>query len=83
MSADSDLVRSALRLLEDARRSSRLDAVTLPTDDAIAAGPSPVPAGVDEAADALRKALASESATVAAAKSIRGMLGTFAKAVLP
>lgn len=81
MATDRDLVIHALDLLSIAR-GSRLDAVTLPTDDAIANGPSPVPAEIGAAADALRAALATEAATVAAAKSIRGILGTVAKAIL-
>lgn len=82
MATDRELVVRTLDLLNAAKGSSRLDAVTLPTDDAIARGPSPVPAEVGLAADALRDALATEAATLAAAKSIRGILGTVAKAIL-
>lgn len=82
MATDRDIVVRTLDLLNAARGSSRLDSVTLPQDDAIARGPSPVPAEVALAADALRDALATEAATVAAAKSIRGILGTVAKALL-
>lgn len=82
MVSDKELVVRTLDLLNAAKGSSRLDAVTLPQDDAIARGPSPVPAEVALAADALRDALASEAATVAAAKSIRGILGVVAKAIL-
>ena len=81
MPTDRDIVIHTLDLLIIAR-GSRLDAVQLPTDDAIAKGPSPVPAEIGQAADALRAALATEAATMAAAKSIRGILGTVAKAIL-
>lgn len=82
MATDREIVVRTLDLLNAARGSSRLDAVTLPQDDAIARGPSPVPAEVALASDALRDALATEAATMAAAKSIRGILGTVAKALL-
>ena len=82
MATDRELVVRTLDLLNAARVTSRFDNVTLPQDDAIARGPSPVPTEIALAADALRDALATEAATVAAAKSIRGILGTVAKAIL-
>lgn len=81
MATDRELVVRTLDLLRSAQ-GSRLDAVALPSDDAIARGPSPVPAEIGLAADALRDALATEAATMAVAKSIRGILGTVAKAIL-
>ena len=82
MATDRELVVRTLDLLNAAKGSSRLDAVAHPADGAIALGPSPVPPEIGKAADALRDALATEAATMAVAKSIRGILGTVAKAIL-
>ena len=79
---DKALVVAAIDMLT-AAKGDRFANVALPADDAIAHGPSAVYADsdVDAAISGLRKALNSEAETLAAAKQIRGILGTFSRAL--